>query len=376
MSTLALGGVSANDSSTPADQSDWTSATEDSGTATPATTAASTSGNGSGGKATQFKRRVGFDTWGAGEELADKAKATGGGTGVAYSFTLAAKSAEYCRTRWSRTFLVATDLNEYSVNATDWLLQSFVEDSDEVVVLRVIEPGSSAHNAWRASMEEARDEAEKVLYNLMAKNGERKHISLIVEFAIGPIEETIHRMIEIYKPDSLVVGTRGRPDSLFKSAFMGSISRWAVARSPVPVVVVRPDAKVREALERRLQDQKRGRSYVSLLTEEERRRFLPPATPSALSTTTTRTAASSSAESAGSGSGMLGPLSGSPLERIVTAPEARKSGEYHDSSSASSGGAAGKSGGGLKAAFGLGKSSGGGKKKDKGKEFKRFGTFS
>lgn len=63
------------------------------------------------------------------------------------------------------------------MNATDWLLQSFVEDSDEVVVLRVIEPGSSAHNAWRASMEEARDEAEKVLYNLMAKNGERKHVS-------------------------------------------------------------------------------------------------------------------------------------------------------------------------------------------------------
>lgn len=142
MSTLALGGVSANDSSTPADQSDWTSATEDSGTATPATTAASTSGNGSGGKATQFKRRVGFDTWGAGEELADKAKATGGGTGasccsrlalfpatevdlsrragVAYSFTLAAKSAEYCRTRWSRTFLVATDLN--GASSQSWAL--------------------------------------------------------------------------------------------------------------------------------------------------------------------------------------------------------------------------------------------------------------
>ncbi len=36
-------------------------------------------------------------------------------------------------------------------------------------------------------------------------------------------------MIEIYKPDSLIVGTRGRPDSLFKSAFMGSISRYAQA---------------------------------------------------------------------------------------------------------------------------------------------------
>lgn len=34
-------------------------------------------------------------------------------------------------------------------------------------------------------------------------------------------------MIEIYKPDSLIVGTRGRPDSLFKrGAFMGSISKY------------------------------------------------------------------------------------------------------------------------------------------------------
>lgn len=50
-------------------------------------------------------------------------------------------------------------------------------------------------------------------------------------------------MIEIYKPDSLIVGTRGRPDSLFKSAFMGSISR-CVASTPAPV----PPLPVGEAL--------------------------------------------------------------------------------------------------------------------------------
>jgi len=153
---------------------------------------------------------------------------------------------------------------------------------------------------------------------------------------------------------------------------------WAVARSPVPVVVVRPDAKVREALERRLQDHKRGRSYVSLLTEEERRRFLPPTSTNALSTTTTRTATSSTAGSAGGGSGSgHGPLSGSPLERIVTAPEAHKA-RREDSAAAadkdkdvkSSSGSS--SGGGLMAAFGLGK------KKDKKSDltFKKFGTFS
>ncbi|GAA6050609.1 hypothetical protein JCM3770_001486 [Rhodotorula araucariae] len=355
ISTLSLGPADASQSTTTVgDSSVAASFAETSdGRVTPASVG--------GTRGAQFKRRVGFDTWGAGEELEGKTKATGGGTGVAYSFTLSAKSADYCRSRWSRTFLVATDLNEYSVNATDWLLTSFLEDSDEVVVLRVIEPGSSAHNAWRASMEEARDEAEKVLEELMQKNGERKQISLIVEFAIGPIEETIHRMIEIYKPDSLIVGTRGRPDSLFKSAFMGSISRWAVARSPVPVVVVRPDAKVREALERRLQDPKRGRSYVSLLSDAEQRRAVPPSLSPAVT----------------------GAGGGSPLERTVTAPEAGQGDEDDDnddagaavSRSATTASGAGGGGGGLKAAFGLGTRDKG-SKKDKGKEFKRFGTFS
>ncbi|BGP09915.1 hypothetical protein JCM10049v2_005793 [Rhodotorula toruloides] len=327
---------------------------------------------------TGFIRRVAFNTFDAGEELEGKAKATGGGTGIHYSFTLSAKSAIYCRSRWSRTFLVATDLNEYSVNATNWLLTSFLEDNDEVVVLRVIEPGSSAHNAWRASMEEAKDEAEGVLAYLMKKNGDTRPISVIVEFAIGPIEETIHRMIEIYKPDSLIVGTRGRPDSLFKSAFMGSISRWAVARSPVPVVVVRPDDKVREGLERRLQDQKRGRSYVSLLSEKERKQLsqsqvsvkvTPVEEGSRTTTSTPRPSTDTSSLSASNGA---------PLERTVTAPaqddrsddeeEDPRAGAAPARTTSSKGNSS--SGGGLMAALGFGK------KKDKGKEFKRFGTFS
>ncbi|GJN92914.1 hypothetical protein Rhopal_005956-T1 [Rhodotorula paludigena] len=355
---------------------------------TPASSVAPTTAGGAA--APQYRRRVAFDSFEAGRELEGKPKTTGGGTGVTYSFTLSAKSSEYCRTRWSRTFLVATDLNEYSVNATDWLLSSFLEDNDEVVVLRVIEPGSSAHQAWKASMEEARDEAEGVLEYLMRKNGEVKQISLIVEFAIGPIEETIHRMIEIYKPDSLIVGTRGRPDSLFKSAFMGSISRWAVARSPVPVVVVRPDDKVREGLERRMQDSKRGRSYVSLLTEEERRALLPRIS--------TQPASGPNGAKAGLQPSAASAADGAPLERTLTAPEAghAPSGKSGGSGNAAAespvdspvsgaqsprqSGAGGKSGGGvgsgLRVAFGFGTKSGDGKKKDKSKALKKFGTFS
>ena len=61
---------------------------------------------------------------------------------------------------------------EWSVQALDWVLANLTEDGDEIVILRVIEPGSSAHAAWRAGekgMEGTREEAEKVLELVMKK---------------------------------------------------------------------------------------------------------------------------------------------------------------------------------------------------------------
>ncbi|KAM0790299.1 hypothetical protein ACM66B_005600 [Microbotryomycetes sp. NB124-2] len=219
---------------------------------------------------TSYTRKVGFDTFSSGRDLDDKGQSTGGGTGVNYSFTIGAKSAEFCRTRGTRTYLIATDLNEYSVHALDWAMNNITEDHDELVILRVIDPGSTAYTSWKASKDEAREEAEGVLEQVMLKNGEQKQISIVVEFAIGSIEETIHRMIEIYRPDSLVVGTRGKPDSLFKMGpYMGSISKWAVARSPVPVIVVRPSKLVAETLSARASRDVKKRSYVSLLSQQD-----------------------------------------------------------------------------------------------------------
>ncbi|KDE03302.1 hypothetical protein MVLG_06204 [Microbotryum lychnidis-dioicae p1A1 Lamole] len=241
----------------------------------------------------KFQRRVGFDTFDS-EEVEGS---TGGGTGVSYSFTIGAKSASYCRARYTRTFLCCTDLNEYSVHALDWLLTNLVEDHDEIVVLRVIEPGSSAHAAWRASIEKAKREAERVLEEVMRKNGEEKQISIIVEFAIGPIEETIHRMVEIYEPDSLIVGTRGKQESLFKP-MMGSISKYCVARSPVPVVVVRPEDKVQASLNARRSDSKRQKHLYQLYDDARAAASTPTLQGSALERSTTTTpAAAASAES-------------------------------------------------------------------------------
>lgn len=61
-----------------------------------------------------YRRRVGFDTMISGTELEEKGVNLGGGTAIKYSFTVSAKSAEFARTKWSRTFLCGTDLNGQS----------------------------------------------------------------------------------------------------------------------------------------------------------------------------------------------------------------------------------------------------------------------
>lgn len=178
-------------------------------------------------------------------------------------------------------------------------------------------------------------------------------------------------------------------------------------------MVVRPDDKVREGVERRLGDAKRGRSYVSLLTEAERKRFLPPggtslsALLSPLSPTTTRLPSAPAAPPSSNNRLPAPNAAGqglAPLERTATAPEAsertgagsgggggRGRPSFSDDEDASDDDDARRSaqasmaastaseskkssssgGGGIRAALGFGK-----KKKDKGKEFKKFGTFS
>lgn len=166
-----------------------------------------------------FQRRVGFNTFTSGQALEGRATVTGGGTGAFRACLLTCPRSELtslrrslrCRLfvyavgqvgrvqaeplepdlprcdrpeRWvlsgSLSQISSVDLTlptEYSVNATDWLLNYFLEDSDEVVVLRVIEPSSSAQTAGFESItREARSEAERVLDYLMKKNGDERQV--------------------------------------------------------------------------------------------------------------------------------------------------------------------------------------------------------
>ena len=53
-----------------------------------------------------------------------------------FSFTLRAESEGYMRTRNTRNFLCAASPDESGTEALDWVMESFVQDGDELIVFR------------------------------------------------------------------------------------------------------------------------------------------------------------------------------------------------------------------------------------------------
>ncbi|KAH6877414.1 hypothetical protein BKA70DRAFT_1475805 [Coprinopsis sp. MPI-PUGE-AT-0042] len=75
-------------------------------------------------------------------------------------------------------------------------------------------------------------------------------LSLILDYIPGKITHSIDRLIALYRPDSLVVGTRGRNSLLVTFAGIGSISKCVpstdtASNVPVPAIVFRLERKLK-----------------------------------------------------------------------------------------------------------------------------------
>ncbi|KAG7447271.1 uncharacterized protein BT62DRAFT_1018820 [Guyanagaster necrorhizus] len=174
-----------------------------------------------------------------------------------FSFTLSAKSSGYRRTRSTRVFLCAASPDETGNEALDWALDSLVQDGDEFVVCRGVDEDELAAK----DHDILRDEARKLMQRVQDKASDLpdRKLSLILEYVPGRITDTLDRLIALYRPDSVVVGTRGRKawQNIGKGP-MGSVSRYVLIHSPVPIIVVRPERKVKKAVQKRKADPKRG----------------------------------------------------------------------------------------------------------------------
>lgn len=113
-----------------------------------------------------------------------------------FSFTLNYKHKNYQATRRGRTFLCGTDQNDYSEFALEWLIDELVDDGDEVICLRVVEKDSKIASDASVDAGRYRKEAESILKQVMEKNQQdEKAISLVLELAVGKVQEIIQRMV-------------------------------------------------------------------------------------------------------------------------------------------------------------------------------------
>ncbi|KAF2280283.1 adenine nucleotide alpha hydrolases-like protein [Westerdykella ornata] len=202
---------------------------------------------------TVFQPRVSFDTF---DRTSDSIEDN--------SFTLIAKHKDYEYTKRSRTFLCGCDDNDYSDYALQWLIDELVDDGDEIVCLRVVEKLDTGSGDRNADTSRYRSEAHALMKQFQAKNHENKAINLILEFAVGKVNKVIDEMINLYEPAILVVGTRGRNLGGFQGLLPGSVSKYCLQSSPVPVIVVLPSSKRDKSRVKRAQDPTRH-GYKDLL---------------------------------------------------------------------------------------------------------------
>lgn len=137
-----------------------------------------------------FQSRVSFDTFPrASSQAPDNVDIT--------SFTLARRHKHYAFTKRSRTFLCGLDANDYSEHALEWLIDELVDDGDEVVCLRVIDPNAEVVvGGGKKGEPKYREEAETLMKSIEHMNRENKAINLILEFAVGKVEKMFTTMVQ------------------------------------------------------------------------------------------------------------------------------------------------------------------------------------
>ncbi|KAF1959690.1 hypothetical protein CC80DRAFT_489797 [Byssothecium circinans] len=200
-----------------------------------------------------FQPRVSFDTFSQTVDFIEE-----------NSFTLVTKHKDYEYTKRSRTFLCGCDDNDYSEYALQWLIDELVDDGDEIVCLRVVEKDDTIAGERSVEKGRYRSQAEDLMKTIQNKNHENKAINLVLEFAVGKVNKVIDEMINLYEPAILVVGTRGRSLGGFQGLLPGSVSKYCLQHSPVPVIVIRPSSKRDKARSKRALDPNRH-AYKDLL---------------------------------------------------------------------------------------------------------------
>ncbi|ATY61739.1 universal stress family domain [Cordyceps militaris] len=129
------------------------------------------------------------------------------------------------------------------------------------------ESTSFAEGQVRMNDKQYQEDAKNVMQGILAKNGANRAVSVILEYAVGKLHATFQKLIQMYQPAMLIVGTRGRSLGGIQGLVnnRNSFSKYCLQYSPVPVVVVRPTEKRIKKKVKRANDSNR-QTYLGMLS--------------------------------------------------------------------------------------------------------------
>jgi nucleotide-binding universal stress UspA family protein len=135
--------------------------------------------------------------------------------------------------------LLATDLSEASISATDEAFELAHRLGASLLIVSVIDPGSLRLPGGRysARMDQVRERREQLAQTLVERG---RNEGVEVSFLVweGDPGDMIVDAAEAEHTDLVVVGSHGR--GAVGRFFLGSVSEHVVRHAPCPVLVVRP----------------------------------------------------------------------------------------------------------------------------------------
>lgn len=164
--------------------------------------------------------------------------------------------------------MVGIGENAYSDIALQWMLEELADDGDEIICLRVIDKDSNIISDGNLERKQYQEDARQLMAAIQKKNDDNRAVSIVLEFAVGKVNATFQKMIQIYDLAMLIVGSRGRSLGVFQGLVSNrnSFSKWCLQYSPIPVVVVRPPEK--RMNERAKRDADPGRQHYAWILME------------------------------------------------------------------------------------------------------------
>ncbi|CEP20061.1 hypothetical protein [Parasitella parasitica] len=171
-----------------------------------------------------------------------------------HSFTLKQCSKGFERSRRTRTFIVAIDLDSNKIEPLVFALTNLVDEGDEIVVVGVYSQG---HLIDEEDLQ-PKDKAQEIM-NWIVESHQGDNISMVVELTFGRPELALEEMLRMYQPSVVVVGSRNK--AKYKHAYSGAgIFKYRLKHSSIPVVIVRDKLQPRPQLHK---DSHKEPSYFS-----------------------------------------------------------------------------------------------------------------